>query len=70
KHIHINDNDLKQDLHLALGDGQIVWERFQKYYEQYFKDCSILSETAELAFQRRSLDYIKQHFPILSRELL
>lgn len=70
KHIHINDNDLKQDLHLALGDGQIVWERFQKYYEQYFKDCSILIETAELAFQRRSLDYIKQHFPVLSRELL
>lgn len=70
KHIHINDNDLEQDLHLALGDGQIVWEKFQEYYEQYFKGCSILIETTDAAWQRRSLDYIRQHLPILSRELL
>lgn len=70
KHIHINDNDLKQDLHLALGDGQIVWEKFQSYYEQYFKGCSILIETSEIALQKRSLDYIRQHFPSLSHKLL
>lgn len=70
KHIHINDNDLSQDLHLALGDGQIVWEEFDRYYKQFFKGCSVLIETTEPALQKRSLEYIRHHFQYLSRELL
>lgn len=58
KHIHINDNDLVHDLHLAVGDGKINWKRFGCCYEQYFRDCSILVETNEPVNQRKSLDYI------------
>ena len=70
KHIHINDNDLRQDLHLALGDGQIIWKEFDRYYKQYFRGCSVLIETTELALQKRSLEYIKHQLSCLSQELL
>lgn len=30
RHIHINDNDLQSDLHLAVGDGKLDWAAFEK----------------------------------------
>lgn len=44
KHVHINDNDFKSDLHLALGDGMIDWQRFKYNYEKYFPKASVLVE--------------------------
>lgn len=58
KHLHINDNDLKKDLHLAIGTGSINWEEFLGYYHRYFRDCSVLVEVTEPDKQRMSLDYI------------
>lgn len=55
KHIHINDNDLKSDLHLAVGDGMIDWEKFYGIYEKYFNEPTILIETASAEEQMRSL---------------
>jgi sugar phosphate isomerase/epimerase len=60
KHIHINDNDLKQDLHLAVGKGLIDWVRFRTYYELYFEECSVLIETNEPEAQRESLEYLAE----------
>lgn len=60
KHIHINDNDLINDLHLAVGSGMIDWQQFLDYYNTYFSDCSVLIETNEPKDQIVSLEYIKK----------
>ena len=58
KHVHINDNDLKNDLHLAVGSGEIDWQEFRKYYEKYFKECTILIETTEPENQEKSIQFL------------
>lgn len=60
RHIHINDNNLKQDQHLALGDGQIDWGRFLQYYQEQFADISVLIETTPPELQRRSLEFFRK----------
>ena len=61
KHMHINDNDLMNDLHLPVGDGKIDWKQFFDYYNKYFKECSVLIETTNPADQKLSLDYIREN---------
>lgn len=58
KHLHINDNDLNKDLHLAVGTGKIDWNQFISYYNQYFKECSLLIEVTEPGKQRESIEFI------------
>ena len=60
KHLHINDNDLESDLHLAVGDGKIDWQRFKEYYFKYFSDKTVLIETSYPETQRRSAEYLKK----------
>lgn len=67
KHIHINDNDLKKDMHLALGTGQIDWNQFAKYYRTHFDQCSVLIETTAPEDQIQSLNYLKENFVGLFR---
>ncbi len=59
KHIHINDNDLKRDLHLAVGSGAINWEEFASYYAEYFTHCRVLIEVCDAHRQRESLEFLK-----------
>ena len=61
KHVHINDNDLHSDLHLAIGDGRIDWDGFMLHCEKYFKDCTILIETNGAQKQRASIDFLKRY---------
>ena len=60
RHVHINDNDLCTDLHLAVGDGKIDWEEFMQAREMYFPDASILIETSSIENQIRSIEYLKK----------
>ena len=60
KHIHINDNDLKSDLHLAIGDGQINFSEFYELYEKYLNNASVLVETSSTEAQRRSLERFRR----------
>jgi len=46
KHIHLNDNDLISDLHLAWGDGKIHREAFYEAYSTYLKGATVLVETS------------------------
>lgn len=55
RHVHINDNDLISDLHLAWGSGKIDREKFYLDYENYMKDASVLVETSSIENQRASL---------------
>ena len=56
RHIHINDNDLTSDLHLAVGDGKINWDHFILEKNRYFPDATVLIETTSLENQRRPID--------------
>ena len=60
KHLHINDNNLVNDLHLAVGDGKIDWLQFKEYYNMYFKECTTLIETSSLENQLKSLQYMQK----------
>ncbi len=59
RHVHINDNDGVEDLHLALGDGIIDWDMFFNYKESYFPKATVLIETSSLKAQERSLQFLK-----------
>ena len=60
QHIHINDNDLKEDQHLALGKGSIDWKAFKENYNKYFKDASVLLEVRGYDNIKCSLDYVRE----------
>lgn len=55
RHIHINDNDLHSDLHLAVGEGRINWNEFYSLYEKHMNGASVLVETSSPERQEASL---------------
>lgn len=62
KHMHINDNDLRNDLHLAVGDGKIDWRHFKEHYDcALSKAKTVLIETASFENQLRSLKFLKSN---------
>lgn len=58
KHMHINDNDLKNDLHEPIGNGQIDWKQFGQLMTQYQIDATVLVEVAGIEKQMKSLEYM------------
>ena len=59
RHVHINDNDGENDLHLAVGEGVIDWKKFLKLQKEYFPDATVLIETTPLESQQKSLEYME-----------
>lgn len=58
-HLHINDNDLKNDLHLAVGDGQINWQEFKNNYDNSLcRADTVLIETSSIEKQQRSVEFL------------
>lgn len=55
KHVHINDNDLKSDLHLAWGDGAVDRTLFYRCYDRWLQGASVLIEVSSVERVRRSL---------------
>ena len=60
KHLHVNDNDMVRDSHLAVGSGKTDWNMFQKQMQQYQVDATVLIEVNGFDKQRDSLEYMKQ----------
>ena len=58
KHIHINDNDLTEDSHFAVGDGKIDWEVFKNVLKEKFPDASVLIETSTIERQEKSIEFL------------
>lgn len=54
RHIHLNDNDLKSDLHLAWGDGGIDRSGFYRCYERWLSGATVLVEVSSVERARRS----------------
>ena len=61
KHMHINDNDLKNDNHATIGDGQIDWKKFSEEMKQIPMDTTVLIEVNGIEKQKRSLEYLKKN---------
>lgn len=59
-HMHINDNDLKVDLHQAVGEGAVDWFEFTGFMQNGKTDCSVLVEMRGTEKQRASFEYMKQ----------
>ncbi|MCM1578113.1 MAG: TIM barrel protein [Ruminococcus sp.] len=55
RHVHINDNDFRSDLHLAVGEGKINWNEFYLLYEDYMKTATVVIETSSVKRQKMSL---------------
>lgn len=60
KHMHINDNDLTNDLHQAVGAGQIDWKRLVQQIKKYQIQASVLVEVSGIEKQKDSLEYMKK----------
>ena len=61
RHMHINDNDLLNDLHQPVGTGKIDWKVFDHLMREQKIDASILVEIKGYENQRKSLEYMKEH---------
>ena len=61
KHMHLNDNDLKEDMHLPVGEGAIDWKRFDDTYHAAGAEATALIEVKGAKKQRASLEYMKQN---------
>ena len=59
KHMHINDNDFANDLHLPVGAGEMNWEQFTREVKGYKVDASVLVEVTGVEKQKLSLTYMK-----------
>lgn len=66
RHIHINDNDLRDDLHRSVGSGSIDWKVFDDLIHQYKIDSTVLVEVNGYEAQKASLEYLKREhiFPM------
>lgn len=60
RHIHINDNDLVNDLHQQIGTGRIDWTAYDRMMRHYQVDASVLVEIRDVEQQRRSLEYMRK----------
>lgn len=60
KHVHLNDNDLVSDLHLAWGDGQIDRALFYEAYNTYLKGATVLVETSSYENIAKSLQLLSE----------
>lgn len=70
RHIHINDNDLVNDLHLPVGDGRLDFQEFDRLIRRYRIDVPVLVEVSGYEAQKKSLEYMTQHgiYPMDAKE--
>lgn len=61
KHMHVNDNDLLQDLHLCVGEGKINWREYHMLLDQYHISPSVLVEVKGRDNIQRSIGYLKSN---------
>ena len=60
KHMHINDNDLKDDQHRALGQGEIDYKEYTTLMNENAMEVSVLVEVSKVEDQMISLEYMRK----------
>jgi len=59
-HMHLNDNDLKDDLHLVPGTGKIDFGHFKELMKENDIDTSVLLEINGLDKAKAALEYMSE----------
>ncbi|MDO4488857.1 MAG: sugar phosphate isomerase/epimerase family protein [Eubacteriales bacterium] len=59
-HMHLNDNDLHDDLHLVPGEGKIDYHKYLKLMEENHIDVSVLLEIRGLSKAEAALQYMNK----------
>ena len=57
-HMHVNDHDLKADLHLAPGEGKIDYGYFKELMEKFSVNVSTLLEVNGFERQEKALEFM------------
>lgn len=57
-HMHLNDNDLKDDLHMVPGTGKIDFAKWKHLMDKYNYASSVLLELRGVEKQERALEFI------------
>lgn len=60
-HIHINDNDKNQDLHLPIGEGEISWETYHQLVKKLPQQPSVLVEVSGFEQQKKSMEQLEKN---------
>lgn len=70
RHFHINDNDLQNDLHQAVGKGRIDWKDFFVRLRKHQTDASVLVEVRDLKAWEESVIFMQriQESPYYEKE--
>lgn len=61
RHMHINDNDLHEDLHWPLGQGKINWQAFKEQMQERCVDASVLIEMKGAKKQEQSIQFLREN---------
>lgn len=64
RHVHVNDNDGKQDLHLPVGAGVADWKHYNELMrkmEESGNAPSVLIEVTSIEGQKLSISYMREH---------
>lgn len=69
-HMHINDNDLVNDLHLPVGDGKTDWQEYDTLMRHYEYSGSVLLEVSGYRAAKKSMEYLRQQrfYPFAERK--
>lgn len=61
KHIHINDNDGKRDLHQTIGMGTLPWEEYSNLIDKMVEQPSVLIEVKGFDKLEQSVRFMKEN---------
>lgn len=61
RHMHVNDNDLVDDLHQTVGEGDIDWQQYCTLLKLNHVHSSVLVEVQEIDGQKKSITYMKEN---------
>ena len=65
KHMHINDNDLINDLHMTLGKGKIDWQEFGAELEKLVKSGE-MKEMPGILIEVKSLESFEESMELFN----
>lgn len=70
RHMHINDNDLENDLHRPVGTGRIDWRHYQELTDAYDITATVLVEVSGYEAQKKSLEFMRRNgiYPLCGKE--
>ena len=61
RHVHINDNDGREDLHLPVGSGSFDWEEYDQWGRSVEVKPSVLIEVRSLSDLKDSVRFMEEH---------